>query len=312
MPKKRQSNKHLPPRVYHKHGAYYFVTKSNQWINLGKELGKAVAKWAEIVERPVHISTMNDLLDRYLLEVIPTKADKTALDQRHQLVRLKNVFGHMQPSDIRPIDIYGYLDLRPPVAGNREKSLLSHVFTKGIRWGVVEKNPCKDVVRNTEKPRDRYVTDAEFDEFLKLVPPYIQLAMEISRMTGLRQGDILRLKQSNITPDGLLVKQGKTGKKMLFELTDELSTLLVRRYTRVTSIDRHLLLNSRGQPLTSSGFKTMWQRRMKVFRGDRFTFHDIRAKAGSEVENTHELLGNSEAVARKHYQRKLKPITPNR
>jgi integrase len=176
---------------------------------------------------------------------------------------------------------------------------------------VIEKNPCKDVVRNTEKPRDRYVTDAEFDEFLKLVPPYMQIAMEISRMTGLRQGDILRLKQSNITPDGLLVKQGKTGKEMLFELTEELSTLIVRRNNRVTSIDRHLLLNSRGQPLTSSGFKTMWQRRMKVFSGDRFTFHDIRAKAGSEVENTHELLGNSEAVARKHYQRKLKPITPN-
>jgi len=50
---------------------------------------------------------------------------------------------------------------------------------------------------------------------------------------------------------------------------------------------------------------------MKEFYGRSFTFHDIRAKAGSEVDNTHELLGNSEAIARKHYQRKPKKIKPN-
>ena len=37
MGRVRQSRKDLPQRVYHKHGAYYFVDNHNKWHPLGKD-----------------------------------------------------------------------------------------------------------------------------------------------------------------------------------------------------------------------------------------------------------------------------------
>jgi len=61
----------------------------------------------------------------------------------------------------------------------------------------------------------------------------------------------------------------------------------------------HIIANERGQAYTSNGFKSNWQRLMNTAIEtraikDRFTFHDLRAKAGSDaVGNAQELLGHA-------------------
>ena len=68
---------------------------------------------------------------------------------------------------------------------------------------------------------------------------------------------------------------------------------------------------------TSDGFQAMWQRIMtKVLDekriGERFTFHDIRAKAGSDSEDDR-LLGPDDArTLNRHYKRKAVKVTPLR
>jgi integrase len=88
---------------------------------------------------------------------------------------------------------------------NREKSLLSSVFSSLIRWGVVEDNPCKNVKNFQEKARDRYVEDWEYDAVLSLASPVLAAAMEIASTTGMRQGDILNLKYADLTENGVPV-----------------------------------------------------------------------------------------------------------
>ena len=224
----------------------------------------------------------------------------------------------MTPDKVTPQDIYAYMDARDaPVRANREKALLSHVFSYAIRWGVVADNPCRNVKRNTERPRKRYVTDAEFDAVYDMASPMIQCAMMISLLTGLRQGDILKLQIQSLTDEGIEVRTSKTGKAMLFEWTDELRDVVERaKKLRGRRQTMYLLFGSRGHRYTSSGFQTAWYRLMDtaVEEGavkERFTFHDIRAKAGSDSEDDR-LLGNDKRTLERHYKRKPVAVTPLR
>lgn len=50
-------------------------------------------------------------------------------------------------------------------AANREKALLSNVFSYAIRWGVAKDNPCRHVKRNPEVRRERLPEPQELTAF---------------------------------------------------------------------------------------------------------------------------------------------------
>ncbi|MBE0434828.1 MAG: tyrosine-type recombinase/integrase [Methylomicrobium sp.] len=319
------ANRKLPARVYQKHGAYYYVTlPERKWVRLGKTEAEMYAALAKIKDLDSGRGTMLEYFIRYEEEIIPTKAPRTQEDNRSEMKNLKRAFGKMLPSNIKPKHIYAYMDARGVASktrANREKSLLSNVFCHMIRWGIVETNPCKVVKNFSEKSRDRYVEDWEYQAVLKLASPVLAAAMEIAAITGMRQGDILKLKYMDLTDTGIPLTQNKTGKKQIFEWTPALKTAIqtAKKQKRHADSVVYIIANERGQPYTSSGFKSNWQRLMNkaIETGaikDRFTFHDLRAKAGSDAEhNAQELLGHaSAATTKKVYLRKPSKVRPIR
>jgi integrase len=136
--------------------------------------------------------------------------------------------------------------------------------------------------------------------------------MEISRVTGIRQADILKIKKSDLNTDGLYVQQNKTGKKQIFEYSPTLLKAIELAKSTSRKVESIYLITTKyGTKYTSSGFQTAWQRLMKKSGVEPFTFHDLRAKAGSEASDASKLLGNTAAIAEKHYMRKPTVITPN-
>ena len=99
----------LPERVYFKHGAYYYVTPEKQWIRLGRTEAEALSQYATLAASPDVLNTMNKLFDKYQLEVIPTKAERTQRDNLAELKHLRAVFGAMRPQDVKPRHISQYL-----------------------------------------------------------------------------------------------------------------------------------------------------------------------------------------------------------
>jgi hypothetical protein len=153
-------------------------------------------KWAVLVGEASKATRMSDLFDRYMVEVAPAKAPQTYRDNLREVKPLRLFFGDMAPPSVEPIHVYQYLDTRGKkarVRANREKSLLSHVFTKAIEWGVVRDNPCQHVRRIAEKARDRYVEDRELRTFVDGAPDLIRHYVAFKYLTGLRQQDILNL-----------------------------------------------------------------------------------------------------------------------
>ena len=290
MGRRRKSRLDLPQRVYFDHGIYFFVPINGPKVNLGRELPLALAKWAEIVAPPMRLTTVSSLMDRYLLQVAPRKSKRTYADNKIEIALLRKVFGHMAPDDITPQDIYAYMDARgAPIRANREKSLLSHIFSVAIRWGAARDNPCRLVKRNPEKPRDRYVSDEELATLRSHCPAWLQLYLDLKSLTGMRKGDMLRLTLGAITADGLAITQGKTGQRLIYEWNSDLrSTVESIKGLRRPVRSLHLFTTQDGQPFTQKGFNSAWQRAMgkAVQMGlARFTEHDLRAKVVTDARN---------------------------
>lgn len=331
MGRRRINNVGLPPHMQLKHGAYYFVGRDKKWIRLSENKAEALSKWAELEgdipipeneEKPIK-GSVGELIMRYMIEIAPRKAESTYKGNKAEAENLKKVFGKVQAHAVQPFHIAKYLDtrgLKSKVRANREISLLSHIFSYGMRWGMIHSNPCFGVTKHKEKGRDRYVMDSEFEGVKNIAGELIATVMDFAYITALRKGDILRLKLDQITDQGIWITQNKTGAKQLYQWSDGLKNIV----NQAMGLKRpkwcvYLFCNRQGQAYTDSGFKALWQRVQVKWAeqgGNRFTFHDIRAKALTDAKqkgmDAQTLAGHSSATMTEHYikQREFKRVTP--
>lgn len=343
MPRQRKfENKGLPARWRHYHGAYYFQVPPGlepKWdgkkqFRLGSSLPQAYRVWAARLEKQLEAKSVGDLLDRYSLEVVPTKAPRTQQLNRAAIARLRAVFGLMAIEDMKPIYAYQYLDRRGQkgkTAANRELEVLSHAYSKAIEWGLTEQHPIKGKVRKlSTPPRSRYVEDWEVIEALTVANPVIQAYIHVKLLTGLRRADLLALRQTDLKEDGIHVQPrktaGTTGRRIIIEWTSALrqavdETLAVRP----KDIAPWLFCTRRGHSYlnevngTATAWDSMWQRFMsKVLQKtkvkQRFTEHDLRAKCGSDaktLEHAQQLLTHaSSSTTKRIYRRRPERVKP--
>ena len=238
---------------------------------------EAYKTWAEKLELYSDAKIMGELLDRYALEVIPTKAAKSQESNLISIRKLKPVFGNMPIESVKPKHVYQYRDLRGKqgkTAANRDIEVLSHCFTKAIEWGLCENHPIKGKVRKfSTPPRRRYVEDWEVQESLKVASPFIKAYIRLKLLTGLRRGDMLSIKLSDLEEDGIHITPRKTvlstGKKIIIEWSSELRDSIneiSQLRKKIGSI--WLFHTNRGQPYikenaTADGFDSIWQRFME-------------------------------------------------
>lgn len=303
----------LAPSVYWKHGAYHLVDRDKKWVRLGATDAEAYKRLAEL-ETP-HASMLK-LFDRYAREILPKKSLATRKAQEAQIINLKRSFGRMVPGEILPVDVAAYHDARgqdAPVMANRELSLLSHVFKHALRWGIVQRNPCIGLARHKETPRTRYVTDKEFVQVYRCAPIQVRAMMRMARLTGQRESDLLRLRRADLLKEGIAFTQAKTGKKLIVTWTKTLEAA-VRFCKRLPGPSSLWLIHKEdGQKYTTSGFQTAWQKLMRKIaeeKMERFTFHDLRAKASSDGDDER-LLGHADpAKMRRVYRRLPEKVRP--
>jgi integrase len=314
---RNSENKGLPARWQFKHGAYYFHVPPKlkaAWDNktmfrLGTTLPEAYKAWAARVNAQDKASNIAQLLERYLLEVVPTKAPKTQTDNVRSVKRLSAVFGALGLEDFKPRHVYQYCDKRgAKTAAHREIEVLSHAFTKAVEWGYMDRHPTKGQIRlEGEPPRTRYLEDWEVVEMLHLEPVrksgsvlMIQAYIRLKLLTGLARSDLLRLRQGeHLREDGIHVTRHKTQTRATVYdyamVPERLEAVTLALRTR-PALSPFLFCNRRGQGYIdeatgeSHGWDSMWSRfvarvmaETKV--SERFTEHDLRAKVGSDAES---------------------------
>lgn len=351
MPRKRnKENTGLPARWVIHHGAYYYMVPPGleaRWDNkkkfrLGKTAPEAYAEWAKRLEVVDPAKSIGALLDRYLLEEVPKKTAKHQVERRRHIRNLKAVFGDAPLDWITPQHVYQYVEKRKAtrVAAHRAIDALSHAFTKAVEWGLIPRHPFKGEVRlQGEKPRDRYVEDWELIEVLALESKQkkgsvlmLQAYIRLKLLTGMRRGDLLRLREDDLKDDGIHVTprktEGSTGKRQIYEWTPELRAAVdAVRAVRPAAGATLLFCTRKAEPYineekgTASGWESMWQRFMARVMAEtsikeRFTEHDLRAKCASDaesLEHAQALLAHADKrVTDRIYRRKPERIKPSK
>lgn len=330
----------LPPRLLRRQKTlasgklwvgYYYNGRSDDGkrveIPLGGDLNEAKRKWAQLECKPAPVETglMKGIFDRYVREVIPTKAPKTQYENHLMLKWLRAVFDSAPIETIRPQHVAQYRDHRGKIANtraNREISLLSHVFNMAREWGHTEKeNPCRGVRKNKEKSRDFYADDALWDAVYEHAAPELKRAMDLAYLTGQRPADVRKMRMTDIQGAHLSVQQNKTSKKLLIEINGRLEQLLLQR-KKMAVITPQIIVTEDGRPLSPQMLRDRWDKAREdaaqahpalAARIKLFQFRDIRPKAASEIELEHAqgLLGHtSKRMTMEVYRRAGEKIKP--
>lgn len=264
-------------------------------LSLGSDYIGALKRYAELMvnaNAPKKSWTIRDAAQRYLLEIVPSKAPRTQRDNAAEMAKILEFFGHPEPAPldaIRPLHIRQYMDWRKdaPIRATREKALFSHMFNMAREWGYTDAaNPAAGIKGKTSH-RDVYVDDATYHQVYASACQPLRDAMDLAYLTGQRPADMLSMKQTDIKDDALWLQQGKTGKRLRISIEGELSALLARiaqRKAEYAIHTPHLIVNEQGQPLTAFALRSRFDKAREVAGVNKadFQFKDLRAKAATE------------------------------
>jgi site-specific recombinase XerD len=273
------------------------------------------------------------------------RSARTYRDNLIEAKHLKIAFARMTPASLKPSHVWQYLHKargkEAPVRANREVALLSSAFNYAMGAGIVDRNPCIGVRRNEETSRDRYVSDAELDAFCTFARAgghlveggdahkwsdaglRVALVAELAYITGKSQAQVLRLSKTQLKDEGIEFGKRKRGVRTLVQWTTELRRLVDECLALPREIETvYVLCNRAGQPYAASGFRTLWQRLQRAWweagkpdkeskesANMRFRFHDLRAKAVTDVieqgRKASELTGHrTEQIPARIYDRR--------
>lgn len=131
------------------------------------------------------------------------------------------------------------------------------------------------------------------------------IVSEVARfayLTSQHRDDLLKLRLDQISNEGIMIVQSKTGARILIESDSKIKAMCARLALIASPDTRHVLnLQPVKAAFTDSGFKAMWGRLMvdwKESGNNLFYFHDLRAKAITKMiddgKNTKDLYCLSE------------------
>lgn len=207
--------------MYFKHGAYWLV-KQGKWTRLGDGLAESLAAYAETVETPK--GSMPDLIERVYAHHCKTKSKSTADQYRIAADRLKVIFAKANPGQIKSKHVAAVKTslAETPNMANRITSFLRTVFSYAVEWGEADTNPCIGVRRHAEAKRKRLISDEEWNAIHEQAGPRLKVIMELQFLTGQRINDVLKIRRSQITDEGIAFQQQKTDAKVIIRWSRQL------------------------------------------------------------------------------------------
>lgn len=236
--------------------------------------------------------TLNEMIDRYLAQQQISKCT------RAQLEWWKKAIGSCLIADVSPSYIAEKRNellrtqtprgsLRCPATVCRYLSALSHVFTIGIKeFDWVETNPVRNVTKPKEPPgRVRFLDVQERARLLeacqKISSPYLYCVVILAISTGMRQGEIMNLKWTDLDlfRKQLILEKTKNGTRRTVPIVRLAYDLLKDLYeNRNRATDLLLPGKKFNKPID---LRKLWLKALKEAKIENFRFHDLRHTAAS-------------------------------
>lgn len=317
-----------PPRVYRGKSKFEFhpaTGGSVQLCPLDSPVSLVWSKYEMALKNIQEKTNLGGLVDQFFDSADYAKlGTETRKDYKKYSKKILPVFGKMDPDAVKPLHVRKYMDRRgvvAPVQANREKAFLSRVYGWAYERGMVAGNPCKGVRQFKEEERDRYITDEEYSALFSVAPPVVQVAMELAYLCLARQGDVLALQKSQLLPEGIFIRQGKTSAKQIKAWSNRLTAAIELAKSLplkdgVSSV--YVVHQQNGKRYTRDGFNSRWMQTKEEAQKQHphllfdFTFHDLKAKGVSDLEGSlqdkQQISGHKTITQTARYDRKVKIV----
>lgn len=197
-----------------------------------------------------------------------------------------------------------------PRTADMHMAVLARVLSWAVKNEIIGENKAKGFDKLYESARAEIVwTPAQCAALEATAPPHVLNAYWLAIETGQRQLDLLRLTWAQYNDGVIRLKQSKTKRDVSIRLPDHLQA-------RLATIKRAdvgcILLNSRGEPWTSDGFRSSWAAACKAAGVEGVTFHDLRGTFvsrkyadGWSIKEIAQASGHAEkdaeSIIRRHY-----------
>lgn len=260
--------------------------------------------------------TLRDLFNRYADEHLPTKARRSAADDRSMWIKdILPALGNKKVADLSTQDcdeLHRVVSSDRPTRANRVIEVLRKALNLAIRWGWIERNQASGGRRNPEAKRTRYLTRVETGrliEALKVHPERTSAdALLFMLFTGCRKGEALNAKWDQFNLDSRTWTKPSAVTKQRREHRVPYSTtvaeILDRR--RVVASGTYIFPGSLDAPLQE--VRRTWKSVCENAGISEVRIHDLRhtfaslvASAGQSLLIVGELLGHSTAQTTKRY-----------
>jgi len=294
------------------------------------ELGKRVSLIAEnryLDVKKEYKTTLKELTDKYTENYKNQASFKTG--KRHYLENFKEYFGESTLlANIKYLNLETYRNhlrdkitknrtIRSDASVNREMSCLRHIFTKAVKWEMMEQHPFREsLILKENNKRLRFLNEDEIPKLLDTCPGYLRSIVECALNTGMRRGEILGLKWSQVRNGFIYLDKTKTNEAREIPVNNTLEVLFKRIRKTHGFKQKYVFLydgqviemktgkvrtpkNRTAKPVTEikRAFKSALTRaEIKDFR-----FHDLRHTFASQVlmkggslKDVQELLGHKD------------------
>lgn len=291
MNRPRKNKTDLPPCVYLKHGAHWYV-KKGRWIRLPEKgsstLAAALEAYAAIVEAPR--GGMAALIDEAFEQLQGTWKANTRKQYKGISRRLKEIMVDFAPDQVRGKHAAAikYSFRKTPALANQLLSFGKIVFHYALekQFPGVESNPFVGVPQHAPRSRSRLISSGEFAAIYGQAGPRLQVIMELCRLTGQRITAVLAIKRSDLLPEGIRFPHHKTDAKRTVMWNDELREIVERAKTLYGNVTALTLLHSRrGKPPSYSTIREQWDRACKKAEVEDANLHDLRAVAATTAKH---------------------------
>ncbi|MDO9357907.1 MAG: tyrosine-type recombinase/integrase [Polaromonas sp.] len=312
----------LPPRVYEKSGSYYHVAadgNARKWTKLCRVKEGLSAMYMALAKIETDKS-LDDMMPKvcatWMKEIGSKHTEKTQADDRTHNRAIAEAFAEFRARDITPTVVIDFLqtwDAQP-----RSYNAYRAALRERLRFAEVKdfrpagSNPVDPVKTKKVKARTRYITDSELRR-IKVAACYgedgnrtrsghtICCLIDMAYLTGQRISDLLTLEWSQIRKEGILFEPAKTEEstavRIMIEWTPKLKAVIERlkhpppvpgqkgKVGKAKPVSmRYVFSTLKGEPYTYDGASTAWTRARERAKVKNAHFHDLRAKALTDID----------------------------
>lgn len=244
-----------------------------------------------VTEAPLKQSTLSQLIDRYLRDVIPTKRSSVTEDLRLRRMQ-RNPVATLRLDELKPAHFATYRDDRLKVAKpgtvRREMYLLAGVIDIATKdWGFpFMANPARKIsFPIANDARDRRLETGEAEKLHKALStnrnPFVRPIVLLAIETGLRRREVLELTWGNVDLERRIAHTPvtKTGVPRTIPLTDKAIAIVTALLPKEAEGGAKVAADALLFPITLNAFKQSWKHVQQRAGLANFRFHDLRHEA---------------------------------